>query len=225
MAKQPDQGLSGAHTREDSTGPAAPGGNRPEDLDLDAAVRQLAEQIEPEAEQFDLLAEPPEPVGSLENIAENTLAERRARGRPKGASNKRNAQVFDYLEHIGHRDPVTTLSMIQSMDPAELAKALQCKRKDATALIISAAEKLLPYKYAKRPTEIAVTGEGGKGRPFMVIGEMNVAFGGVSDDGFMSAGQARGKTVEYQDVSEAETVRHDGEAPHETVKPLKKNDD
>lgn len=223
MADDAEKGLSEAHTWRDPIEGAPIGDQAAPADDLGAAVAQLAGQLGDQGEQFDLLGDPPAPVDTLESLADKSSAERRARGRPAGSTNKRNTQVFDYLEHIGHRDPVMTLSLFQTMDLRELAAMLGCKMKDAAALQISAAEKLLPYKYAKRPTELHVQGDGSR-RPVMVIGEMNVQLGGLSDEGFMTAGQPRSKTIDNQEVSEGESVRHDDDVPHETVKPLKTQD-
>ncbi len=227
MTEEAKQGLFGAHTRADGGDAGGAAGDqaseRGDRADLGEAIRALAGELAGEADAPDLF-EPDEPVGLLEAAAEISLSQRRARGRPKGSTNKRNTAVFDYLESMGHRDPAITLSLFQSMDVAELARLLACKPKEAAALQISAAEKLLPYKYAKKPTELHVQGSG-SGRPVMIVGELNMAFGPVSDDGFMSAGQPREKTVEHQEVSEAETVRRDGVVSHETAKPLKTQGD
>lgn len=237
MPEGDDRGLSGAHTRADPAGEAGDrdqgGGKKPagageiDQAQLADAIRQLSGELEAAPEQFDLLAEDLQPVDTL-GLAGEIVARRqrdRGAGRPPGASNKRNTAVFDYLEALGHRDPATTLSLLQTADTKELAQMLGCDPLDVLREQVKAAINLMPFKYAKKPTELQVSGGAGSGRPVMVIGEMNVAIGMASDDGFMSAGQPRAKTVEHQEVSDEASVRHDGDAPHETAKTLKTKDD
>src|SRR5690606_5892006 len=111
-------------------------------IDLGAAIARIAAGIGSDGvEQLDLLAGSPDldAEDGLAAAAEIIAAPRRARGRPAGATNKRNAAVFDYLEALGHRDPAVTLSLIQSADIAALAKHLCCKRAEAARLVLDAA--------------------------------------------------------------------------------------
>lgn len=128
-------------------------------LDKDVLAIAQALQARPEADQLDLLDGSPDldDGGLLAKSAETSLRERRGRGRPKGSPNKRNADVFEYLEALGHRNPAVTLSLIQSMEPDDLARALVCDRLEAARLIVSAANSLMPYGFAKRPTAVEVS--------------------------------------------------------------------
>jgi len=92
----------------------------------------------------------------LAQAAETVAAPRRQRGRPKGAGNLRNGRVFDYLEAMGHRDPLVTLSMIQTADTRTLAAWMGIEAGEALRIQLSAAKEMLPYKYAKRPQEVNV---------------------------------------------------------------------
>lgn len=174
------------------------------------------------ADLLDLVDGSPDllPLGGLAAAAELVASERRARGRPKGALNKRNTKLFEYLESLGHRDPGVTLSMWQTADTKELAKALGVDsakgRMAVAALQVRAAAELMPYKYAKRPQQLELPGGDSK-RPVMVIGEMNVAV--MAASGVMSAGmRPNEKTIDNQSVSETDTVRQQGEQSHETGK-------
>ena len=166
--------------------------------DLAAAVSQIRDDIEADPEQFELIAEDIEPLDQLEKIADQTLSGRRARerGRPKGATNKRNDKVFDYLEACGHRDPATTLSLLQSADTLALAKALKMKPKEVLAEQIKTAAALMPYKYAKKPVELDV--KGGNKLPLMILGDLNQQVN-VGDDAIRSAGMPIGEVIENKE--------------------------
>lgn len=150
------KGLEVAHTPGDLEPDRAETGR--EALDNDVLAIAQALRAKPEADQLDLLDGSPDldDRGLLGAAAENSLAARRGRGRPKGSPNKRNADVFEYLEALGHRSPAVTLSLIQSMEPDDLAKALVCERLDAARLIVQAANALMPYGFAKKPTAVEV---------------------------------------------------------------------
>ena len=146
-----------AHTPDDLQPEPAETGRDALDKDVLAIAQALRAQ--PEADQLDLLDGSPDlgDGGLLSRSAANSLSERRGRGRPKGSPNKRNADVFEYLEALGHRNPAVTLSLIQSMEPDDLAKALVCDRLEAARLIVSAANSLMPYGFAKKPTAVEVS--------------------------------------------------------------------
>ena len=146
------------------------------------------------------------PLGGLATAAENIASQRRGRGRPKGSANKRNTSLFDYLEALGHRDPAVTLSMWQTADTKELAKALGVGGSSkallaVAALQVRAAGELLPYKYAKKPQQLDLV-DGANQRAVMVIGELNGSVNMLIDGGFMSAGVAPGQIVENQALSD-----------------------
>ncbi|MDP3241753.1 MAG: hypothetical protein Q8M69_15110, partial [Reyranella sp.] len=95
-----------------------------------------------------------------------------------------NGDMVAYLAALGHRDPWVTLSMIQTADTGALAQTLAMKRGDALVLQLRAAEALMPYHHAKKPQQLELPV--GDKRPYMVIGEMNVAI--MGGDGFMFSG-------------------------------------
>lgn len=136
----------------------APGENGRDALDRDVLAIAEALRAQPDADQLDLLDGSPDlgDQGLLAQSAAKSLSERRGRGRPKGSPNRRNADVFAYLEQLGHRNPAVTLSLIQSMEPDDLARALVCERLDAARLIVQAANALMPYGFAKKPTAVEV---------------------------------------------------------------------
>ncbi|MBX3580080.1 MAG: hypothetical protein KF723_22990 [Rhizobiaceae bacterium] len=97
-----------------------------------ADIAALAAQLGGEAEQLDLIAGSPdlEDLDTLAAAANKVASARRARGRPAGSQNRRNSAVFDYLDAMGHRHPAVTLSLIQTADTMELARALGTPMKD-----------------------------------------------------------------------------------------------
>ncbi len=193
-----------------SEGPHAGGSDR-----LAADLQRIdQERTQTDGDQLDLLA------GSLEIHDEDVLAAaseiiakpRRERGRPPGSSNRRNTQVFDYLERLGHRDPAVTLSMIQSADTVQLARALGADNAKGRFAVLglqrAAAAELMPYKYAKKPQQIDLPPD--RLRPMMVIGEMNVGINTQSD--VMSVADPRKKKSNEINGASLRIVEND---PHE----------
>lgn len=240
MADRPEKGMSEAHTPRDPGGESAGDGVDPaadradrdqvtgEDLGkadpLARSVAAIAAELDQaRGDQLDLLPADLDPVGDMEKIAEIGHAKRRGRGRPKGSPNARNGQVFDYLEALGHRDPATTLSFYQSMDVGDLARYLRCDRDKAASIQVSAASKLMDFKYAKKPVTLDL-GEKAKGLPVMMIGELNMTQVNHHSDGPERLGQPISQTIETIDETEPASVRHDDDASHDPVKPLKKQD-
>lgn len=152
----------------------------------------------PDLDASDLLAMAAEPV----------LQQRRARGRPAGAGNRKNGDMIGYLAALGHRDPWVTLSLIQSADTGKLAMALrspamkngkQMVSKAGTplfntpepgevlALQMRAAEALMKYHHSAKPQQLDLPP--GDKRPLMVIGDganVNVLIaGGYASDEFL----------------------------------------
>jgi hypothetical protein len=203
MSKEPDQGHSDAHT---------------------PAAAEL-----PGADPLDLLAGLPDGEGDdvLALAAELVASPARARGRPLGAANRKNGDMIRYLQARGHRDPMVTLSMIQSADFGALCKAVgaeTAKHKLAVLGIMrGAAADLLPYHHGKKPQQLELLGDGDK-RPVMIIGDMNVTQ--INDfGGFMSAGiPPNAKVVENQPLSQGDAVRIGDGDPHEDAKPLNSQD-
>jgi hypothetical protein len=154
--KAADEGLSGARTRR------APAENAPAGAASDANPhgRAAGRIDQADGDQADLLDGSPD-LGDLDVLAqaaETSAAGRRARGRPKGSANKRNDRVFDYLEALGHRNPAVTLSLIQSADLVELAKAIGANTPKGRLALLQiqrqAAADLMPYNFAKKPQKI-----------------------------------------------------------------------
>lgn len=200
--------VGGAHTA-DLPPPAGPPGADPTAIpgraQLDGSVADLVAAIlgRPDGDQAELFDLSDDDVDQDLPIkaAETSIATRRARGRPKGATNRRNADLFDYLEACGFRDPAVTLAAIQSTNPVDLAQELGLKPEDALKAVIKAAEALMPYKYARKPQELTVTE---RGVHLFVAGTMDVP-GGPDDATLSIHGEA--KTIENQSVSDADTVR------------------
>lgn len=178
----------------------------------------------PGADPLDLLAGLPDGEGDdlLALAAEIVAAPARARGRPLGAANRKNGDLIRYLQARGHRDPMVTLSMIQSADFGQLCRmvgAAGAKQKIAVlGLIRGAAADLMPYHHAKKPQQLELPP--GDLRPLMVIGEMNVTqING--DGGFMSAGVM---PDEKPNEINGTAVRQPADQSHENTKPLNTND-
>jgi hypothetical protein len=115
----------------------------------------------------------PDDFDVLGKVAETLNAKRRARGRPEGSANKRNAEIFDYLEARGFKAPELRMMEIISADPVELARAIVAATTygpcyaPPIALVMQiiaqqakTAADLLPYKIAKRQElQVSHTGE------------------------------------------------------------------
>jgi hypothetical protein len=93
---------------------------------------------------------------AISKAAANLNEQRRARGRPKGSANLRNAEMFDYLEARGFKAPEMRLMEIVSADPVALTAALFGEHADRDYLLemvklqAKCAVELMPYKFAKR---------------------------------------------------------------------------
>lgn len=183
---EPDQGQEGARTRANAAN--SPG---------DEQMQQLAKALE-QADPAPLLpgldeAPPAETLDLVGRAAEQINAVRRARGRPAGTQNKRNSEVFDYLEARGFKQPEVQLMEIISADPRVLAAALAGpdakpenvsfdRALDVLKVQVAAARELMPYKFAKRH-EAKVTHEGRVG--IFVAGQLSVQ----QTDALMQQGQ------------------------------------
>lgn len=161
--ESPEKGKLEAHTR----------------AKIAATAPAPAMPIDDEAETADLIDGSPDLGGTdlLTLAAETVAGPRRARGRPKGSANKRNMDMVAYLAALGHRDPMVTLSMLQTADTKALAKAIGCDTAKGRLAVAQmqrqAASDMLPYFYAKKPQQLEL-GDGDTARPLMVIGEMTV---------------------------------------------------
>lgn len=166
----PEMGMLEAHTRAKIAATAQP---------VATMTPAPAAPDDDDAEIADLIDGSPDLGGTdLLTLAAETVAEpRRARGRPKGSANKRNMDMVAYLAALGHRDPMVTLSMLQTADTKALAKAIGCDTPKGRLAVAQmqrqAASDMLPYFYAKKPQQLEL-GDGDAARPVMVIGEMTV---------------------------------------------------
>lgn len=182
----------------------------------------------PGADPLDLLAGLPdgEGVDGLALAAEIVAAPARARGRPLGAANRKNGDLIRYLVARGHRDPMVTLSMIQSADFGALCKlvgAAGAKQKIAVlGLIRGAAADLMPYHHAKKPLQLELPP--GDRRPLMVFGNVENMQVVADGDGFMSAGMMPVDRSEKANEINGEAVREQAGVSHEIANALKDND-
>lgn len=120
---------------------------RPLDGELEQA-RDLA--LLPDPEQLELIrdAVPGRDAGTAARVAE-----RRGRGRPPGALNKRNAKFRDQILAMGPH-PALALQRAYSTPVELLAAQLDCTRLEAAQLAIRAAAELLPYIEGKQPVTV-----------------------------------------------------------------------
>lgn len=216
MTKGANQGQAAGHTPGE---PPAAGA-------IDGAP---GDQVDAQVDQVDVTGADPDELltGSPDLAADDLLSvaaelvasPRRARGRPAGATNRKNGDMIAYLAALGHRDPWVTLSLIQTADTEKLAQKLSMKRGEVLGLQLRAADALMPYHHAKKPQQLDLPI--GDKRPLMMFGEVNVQLvqGG---DGYMSAGVMPGEKV---NEINGDAVRQSVDVPHETAKPLKSQDD
>lgn len=216
MSKQPDLGQSETHT------PLAGAGD----------------QALTGADPLDLLAGSPDlGVGDLLAMAaEPTLTQRRARGRPAGALNRKNADMIQYLAALGHRDPWVTLSLIQSADTMKLAEALRvpmqedgrvkCNEKGeilynppqplaVLSIQKAAAEALMKFHHSAKPQQLELPDGGGSKRAVMIIGDGNnvavIQGNGFASDEFLPPAEVQ----QNQGVIEGEAVRQKPDQSHD----------
>jgi hypothetical protein len=179
--------------------------------DFSADLGQLLDLLAPQAPIPGLLEEKPDAIGTLGRAAEHLNAQRRARGRPAGSSNRRNDETFDYLERLGFKMPERMLAEIISADPIQLAATITAActygppGPPPAQLVMAilaeqrkAAADLMPYKFAKKQ-ELKVEHTGGQVH-VMMAGPLTRP-GDSPATAFDLTGGADAQTVEYQDVS------------------------
>lgn len=159
MADDPDHGQGEAHTRRAAASAAADGVPWQGEIGLAKALGEFDQAVETaDADLFSLLEHSVErdATDSLTLAAKSVTDGRKGPGRPKGSTNRRNVDTFDWLEAHGHRSPEYTLSLIQTIDPRQLAVMMRRHKHFATALaaITKAAAELLPYKLAKKSPDV-----------------------------------------------------------------------
>lgn len=215
MADDGEKGHGGAHTQPPAQQPGAA------ELDLGAAIGDQAREpgdgdAMAGADPAALVAGLPiEDSDVLAMAAELVAAPRRARGRPPGSPNRKNADMIAYLAAKGHRDPWLTLSMIQTADTKALARALCVEPVAVLSIQERAATTLMKYHHAQMPQQVELALP--TARPLMVIGEMNVNI--VDAGGFMSAGLAPDEKVNEISgdvVRETEPLSHGSTEPSDT---------
>jgi hypothetical protein len=114
------------------------------------AARDLALLADPE--QLELIRDQ---VPNRDAATAVQVAERRGRGRPPGALNKRNAKFRDQLLALAPH-PALALARAYSTPVDVLAAQLGCTRLEAAQLGIRAAAEVLPYVEGKQPISVAV---------------------------------------------------------------------
>lgn len=184
-----------------------------------AAAADAAQAALPGADPDDLLAGSPDLDADdlLAMVAEPVLTQRRARGRPKGAANRKNGDMIGYLQALGHRDPWVTLSLIQSADFASLCRVVGADsaktRIQVLGLVTRAAEALMNYHHSKKPQQLELPV--GDKRPLMVIGDGNniaiMAGQGFASDEFMPPDDSE----QNQGLIDGEAVRHKPDQSHD----------
>lgn len=111
-------------------------------------ARDLA--LLPDPEQLELIRDT---VPARDAGTAVAVAERRGRGRPPGALNKRNAKFRDQILALGPH-PALALQRAYSTPVEVLAAQLGCTRLEAAQLGIRAAAELLPYVEGKQPVTV-----------------------------------------------------------------------
>lgn len=173
-----------------------------------AQVEQLLGSLAPQAALPGLVDTDPDTVDLIGRVAEHVNGQRRARGRPAGSANRRNDEMFDYLEARGFKGPELRMMEIISADPRELAAALAGPEAKAAnvpfdramevlRLQAKCAEAMLPYKFAKKQ-ELKVEHSGGQVH-VMMAGPLTRP-GDTPATAFDLTGGADAQTVEYQEV-------------------------
>lgn len=81
--------------------------------------------------------------------------ERRGRGRPRGALNRRNAKFRDQILAL-YPHPAEALARAYSTPVDQLARQLGCTKHEAAQIGIRAAAELLPYIEGKAPISVDV---------------------------------------------------------------------
>lgn len=166
----------GAHTGEISPDPERAAKVGVTRATVEAAIGDLAASMaQPtEAEQASLMLDEMDEqmalfAGPVKSVAETIGDARRARGRPKGSSNKNSFR--DVALRMGYRHPGLNLLAIANADPDELAAQLAkgygrnakgevvhigCTPVEAMQMIMKANAELLPYFEGKAAQQLDV---------------------------------------------------------------------
>lgn len=92
----------------------------------------------------------------LNHASPEVAAARRGRGRPKGARNRRTAEMLQFLETVGYEPPMLKLARIAAADTRTMATALRCRPLEAFDRQLKALEALMPYWHQKLPQALEV---------------------------------------------------------------------
>lgn len=193
-----------------STDPGAKVGGKTVADELVRQSKDIVERAKVEARQFDFLdpLTPEEMAEAQERLGANAgnlavLKEARsARGRPKGAKNRRSDDFAKFiLSHGTH--PAVTMMQIQTTPPEVLVERSRqidpIKRRlsygDAQAMRVRCAEALLPYIEAKKPVAVELDAKG----------DFNLLIPGVNIGADDAVKAAKGEYVleaDYVDIDE-----------------------
>ncbi|HSU40128.1 MAG TPA: hypothetical protein VLJ38_11180, partial [Polyangiaceae bacterium] len=106
----------------------------------------------PDPLQLDLIADAV-PGRDARTVA--AVAERRGRGRPPGALNKRSAKFREQLLAMCNgQHPALVLARATTTPVEQLAAVLECGRAEAFGFQLRAAVELMPYLEGKQPTQV-----------------------------------------------------------------------
>jgi hypothetical protein len=109
----------------------------------------------PDPLQLDLLRDQ---VPGRDAATAAQLAERRGRGRPPNALNKRNAKFREQLLGMcGGQHPALVLARTTTTPVEQLAAVLQCSRAEAFGFQQRAAAELMPYLESKQPVAVEIS--------------------------------------------------------------------
>jgi hypothetical protein len=121
---------------------------RPLESEIEAAQRDLCALADPL--QLELIRDK---VPGRDPGTAVAVIERRGRGRPPGARNKRSVKFRDQILSMGQH-PALALQRAYSTPVDVLAAQLGCSRLEAAQLAIRAASELLPYVESKQPVAV-----------------------------------------------------------------------
>lgn len=123
---------------------------RPLESEIVEAQRDLCAL--PDPEQLELIRDQ---VPGRDAATAVAVVERRGRGRPTGARNKRNTKFRDQILGLGPH-PALALQRAYSTPVEALAATLGCSRLEAYQLQVRAAAELLPYIEGKMPVQLDI---------------------------------------------------------------------
>lgn len=109
----------------------------------------------------------------------------RSPGRPKGATNRRVAQMRDTYLRMGYTHPMIWMGEVLGRSVQQLASDLGCEQIEALDVQRKVAAELMPYLESKMPTMVEATASDGV--PVLIVGEIKAAApGALASDGDMA---------------------------------------